>query len=178
MKYKNLLWVSMFILSGCMLTIDKIKNENCACQVVLFEKQMEVPILDNKGKTIYYVVDDTLKEDYYTAIISKIGHSMAYVDMKAPLYDTISKTGWVETKYLGIRPASHQPINLYKKPNKGSQIKSQIVEPVWGYWTTDFKIWNCSGEWLYISYLDGDNKMKEGWLSVEDQCSNPYSTCN
>ncbi|MEA4935446.1 hypothetical protein SDC9_95743 [bioreactor metagenome] len=178
MKHKSLLWVSIFILSGRVLTQNRIKKEDCSCQVVLFEKQIEVPILDNKGKLIDYVVDDTLKEDYYTVIISKINHGMAYVDVRAPLYDTIPKIGWIEIKYLGIRPASHQPINLYRKSAKRYQIRSQILKPEWGYWSADIKILDCTGEWLYVSFLDGDNKMKEDWLSPEDQCSNPYSTCN
>jgi hypothetical protein len=52
-------------------------------------------------------------------------------------------------------------------------VKFKIISPYY----TPLPIYNCHERWLYIKFLDEDNKIKEGWLSPEDQCDNPYSTC-
>jgi hypothetical protein len=154
---------------------DKMENK-CNCSVVLYYNQQKIPLFDEKGKVIYYIMNDTITEDYYGAIIMKINknHNLAYVNATATLYDTIPKIGWIEMKNLGIYPNKFSVINLYCKPNTESKIKSKIIKPEF----FPFNILNCKGNWLYISYFDVDKKIKKGWLSPEDQSSNPYSTSN
>ncbi|MPM49013.1 hypothetical protein SDC9_95741 [bioreactor metagenome] len=98
----------------------------------------------------------------------------AYVSASKILHDTIPKIGWIETKYLGIYATDWTNVKLYSHPNINSKVKSIIIRPEW----YPFNILKCKGNWLYVSYLDGDGVIKEGWLPPDNQCSNPYSTCN
>lgn len=167
----------LFILTICPILLigqNTVTTKTCNCSAILFKKQQQVPIVNNKGKVTCYIINDTIKEDYYVVTIFKISHNMAYVSASATLYDTIPRQGWIKTKYLGIYPSSFLKINLYSKPDLKSKIKSQIIKPEY----YPLNIYDCSGEWLYVKYLDADKKYKEGWLAPEDQCSNPYSTCN
>lgn len=172
MRYKLLI---LFFIPICLFGKNEIDNE-CNCSVVLYYKQIKVPLFDDKGKVLCCVMNDTTTEDYFGVIIMKINKNnrLAYVSASATLYDTIPKIGWIETKNLGIYPSKFSTINLYYNPNIDSKIKSKIFKPEY----FPFNILDCKENWLYISYLDTDGKIKEGWLSPEDQCSNPYSTCN
>jgi hypothetical protein len=174
MKYKMLF---LIILPIFMFGQDNTESKcNCSCSTVLYYKQIKIPLFDGKGKVVCYIIDDTIKEDYYGIIIKKIDkkRNLAYVYASAILYDTIPKAGWIETKYLGVYPSNFSTINLYFKPSRESKIKSKIFMPEF----FPFHILDCRGDWLYVSYLDVDKKIKEGWLDPEDQSSNPYSTSN
>lgn len=171
MRYKLLLWIICPIL---LFGQNREKTNTCNCNVLLFQKQQKVPLLDSKGKVIRYIMNDTITEDYFNINILKLSHNLAFVNASGTLHDTIPQKGWIKTKYLGIYPSNFSTINLYFKPNKVSKIKAKIIKPEY----YPFNILDCNGKWLYIKYFDGDKKFKEGWLSPEDQCSNPYSTCN
>lgn len=167
----------LFILIICPIFLfgqNTVSTKTSTCTAILFKQQQQVPLLNNKGKVTCYIMNDTIKEDYYAVTIFKISHNMAYVSASATLYDTIPRQGWIKIKYLGIYPSSFFKINLYSKPDLKSKIKSQIIKPEY----YPFNILDCSGEWLYVKYFDADKKYKKGWLAPEDQCSNPYSTCN
>lgn len=153
---------------------NKPKNETCRCSVILFEKQRKVPISNNNGEVICYIMNDTITEDYFGISIMKIKNNRAYVSASATLYDTLPKIGWIQTKYLGIYPNKFSKINLYSKPDTKSLVRSTIIKPEY----YPFNILDCKGAWLYVSYYDVDRKKKDGWLAPDDQCSNPYSTCN
>lgn len=174
MKTINLLF--SVILSLTIVSCVSYKRK-CFCESILHDRQVNIPVYQKDGSRII-ITYDTITEDYYTAYIMKIKDKRAYVSVSATLYDTIPKTGWVETKYLGIRVANWNDdgsLYLYKKPTKTSKIKSIIIEPPYFY---PISIIKCYKNWLYVSFLDVDNIMKEGWLSPDNQCSNPYSTCN
>jgi len=150
------------------------KDCQCSCNVVLFSKQQLVPILDNNRRVKCYIMDDTIKENYYVLKIKKINRNYVYVSASAAIFDTIPREGWINIKNLGIYPSNFSTINLYNLPQRNSKIKSQLLKPEY----YPFNIQNCYKDWLYIKYIDVDKKLKQGWLSPEDQCSNPYSTCN
>jgi len=153
---------------------NKSKKNVCVCSVILAQKQIKVPVLDNKGDTTCFIMNDTITEDYFGINIIKVKHNRALISAYATLYDTIAKIGWIQIKFLGIYPSKFTPINLYCKPDIRSKVKSTIVKPEY----YPFNILDCKGKWLRVSYYDVDKKKKIGWLSPEDQCSNPYSTCN
>jgi hypothetical protein len=151
---------------------------NCCsinCSVLLKEKHIDIPILNDSGKVILVIKNDTIKEDYYTVYIKKIKNDMAYVMAASIFFDTIPRFGWIDLKHLQILPAKYSSINLHKKPKKNSSIKTVIINP--GY-DNPINILNCKGNWLYVSFLDIDGFVKEGWMEPEDQCSDPYSMCS
>lgn len=173
MKKKLILFLSLsFVLSGC-ITYKRLKC-NCEC-VLMPPKNNKIPLYQNLyNKNInYIIINDTIKEEYYSLYIDKIKGKLVFVEAYTP-FDTVKKKGWIDIKYLGIYPSSSFKINLYSKPDQKSKIKSQIIKPEY----YPFNILDCSGEWLYVKYFDVDKKYKEGWLAPVDQCSNSYSTCN
>lgn len=171
MLYKLLFWI--FFPTVVLGQAQTTKN-NCNCNVILFQKQQKVPLLDDKGNVLYHIMDDTTTEDYFGINIIKVKNGLAFVSASATLHDTLPKFGWVSLNFLGIYPSSFSSILLYSQPNIKAKIKSKIFNPEY----SPFSIKNCKGKWLYISYLDIDKRKKEGWLSPKDQCANPYSTCN
>ena len=40
-----------------------------------------------------------------------------------------------------------------------------------------FEVLNCENKWLYVK-LKTEDKIYEGWLEKNMQCSNQYTTCN
>lgn len=159
-------------------TIKRNKNVNqlCDCSAILIPDQVRVPIYNkpNNGKIINYIKNDTIKQDYFILDIAQIIDSFAFVQTYAVIYDTVPKIGWIKTKFLGIYPGRYDTLNLYIKPDKRSGVKTRIIEPG----PSPMIIIKCQNKWLYVQYLDDDKKIKKGWLAPEDQCANPYTSCN
>lgn len=170
----RLVLLLLFIVPCFLFGQNKPKKNVCRCSVILAQKQVKAPILNNNRDTICFIMNDTITEDYFGISIIEMKHNWAFVNASATLYDTIPKIGWIQTKFLGIYPSKFSPINLYCKPDIKSKVRSTIIKPEY----YPFNVLDCKGTWLYVSYTDVDKKMKFGWLAPEDQCSNPYSTCN
>lgn len=174
MKEKLLLLLMIICCSGYYFQTIKVK-EKCSCSSILIPKHVRVPIYDKpKGKKVDYIMNDTLKEDYFTVIIKQQSDSFFFVSAST-VQDTLERQGWIEMRHLGIYPNNYsEPVILYSLPNRSSKIKSTIIKPEY----YPFGILNCKGKWLYVRYLDADKKLKEGWLEPGMQCANPYTTCN
>src|ERR1035437_242954 len=79
--------------------------------VLLNTKHIQTPLYEKpNGKISLYIINDTIKENYFIIYIKKISGKYAYVEASAVLFDTIPKKGWIEIKHLGIYP------NNYSKP--------------------------------------------------------------
>lgn len=165
----------MFFIFVSSVLSCKSQKIDCDCSAILIPKQIEIPLYNEYGKHNIKnrIINDTIKEEYYILNIFKIVKQYALVSAFTP-FDSTHIKGWIKTQYLGIYPSNFSTINLYFKPNKTSKVKAKIIKPEY----YPFNILDCNGKWLYIKYFDVDKKFKEGWLSPEDQCSNPYSTCN
>jgi hypothetical protein len=151
---------------------DHLKKQS-SC-VLLIPYHQPIPLTDRKGVITDYIINDTIKEDYQSLVIKKVRRDKAYVEASAILYDTIPKYGWIELKYLEIYPKTQPSIQLYKRPNMTAKVQSRIKN-VW--YSRPFHILDCKRDWLYVSYLDEDNIIKEGWMAPRDQCADPYSMC-
>ena len=148
----------------------------CNCATLLIPTHKLIPLYEKpNGKIITQIINDTIKEDYYTLQIKEQVKGFSFVRASAAIIDTTTKTGWIETKYLGIYSSVYSDtLKLFTQPNKKSKVKSVINNPLYDF----LNVIECSHGWLYIKYLDIDKKTKEGWLSPDNQCSNPYTTCN
>lgn len=151
------------------------QKNNCSCSAILIPKHIEIPLYSSmKGNIVENkLINDTITEEYYVLSIIETKKYRSKVKAITP-FDTIPKTGWIQTEYLGIYPSSFSQINLYRRPRLKANVKSIIIKPEY----YPLNILKCKGDWLYVTYVDIDKKIKEGWLSPEDQCANPYSTCN
>lgn len=98
--------------------------------------------------------------------------------------DCIEKiTGWmhsslvftsVNLKFTGesFEDFKPIPIYLYKLPQKASP-KVYVVNK-----DQNVNIIKYEGLWVYVKCKDVNNRVVYGWLSPEDQCSNPFTTCS
>jgi len=170
MKYIILL-IFAYIFSSCKAQ----ESENCNCSVIMIPKGIQIPLysLSNKNEIKIHLLNDTIKEEYYIINIYSQEGKMFKISGAAP-HDTVNKNGWIESKYIGIYPSIFDEIKLYSKPDTSSKVMSTIIKPEY----YPFNVVKCFGKWLYVQYVDTDKKTKEGWLSPDNQCSNPYSTCN
>ncbi|WDF53988.1 hypothetical protein [Mucilaginibacter sp. KACC 22063] len=85
--------------------------------------------------------------------------------------------GWIrKAKYIGTYARNYgkrDKLYLYTNSDFKSSIKNTI--PEWTdqlYYVTDF-----NNGWVYVK-INYKGHIKEGWLSPDMQCSNPYTTCN
>lgn len=144
-------------------------TENSAT-CLLFPKHHPALIFKKAGNCIIdTIINDTIKENYVLLNILKINHRYAKVEVQYTLSEK-REIGWIEKKHLGIYPVSTPIIYLYSSPQKGSNICDSLIDANWGKLLTIDK--HRKG-WLYIK-----NELHHGWMAPNDQCSNPYSSCN
>ncbi len=148
---------------------QSVVNNTATC--LLIPKHEYVMLYDKaEGYTIAdSIINDTIQENYVLISIIKMKRGRAQIKVQYPLNDTI-QIGWIDKQYLGIHPVSVPIIYLYNSPHKKASICDSITNVYWG----DFlSVKECNSQWLYIE--TGEHK---GWISPNDQCNNPYSTCN
>lgn len=172
MRNSIILLIVVSLISSC----NAQNISNCNCGTLLIPTQKLIPIYEKpNGKIITQIINDTIKEDYYSIQIIKQSKGFSFVRASAAIIDTTTKTGWIETKYLGIYSSVYSDtLKLFTQPDKKSKVKSVINNPPYDL----LNVIDCKNGWLYIKYLDIDKRTKEGWLSPDNQCSNPYTTCN
>lgn len=80
---------------------------------------------------------------------------------------------WIEKGTVGLNTTNFdgQLINLYKYPDKTSQIVGQLNK------VQTVRVIDVCGQWTYIEGTSKNNKKIKGWLSKEWQCGNPLTTC-
>ena len=86
--------------------------------------------------------------------------------------------GWIKEDstigvYARVYPVGDS-LRLMSAPGKSSIAKPLKI----AYTTQLFQVIDCNLKgWLKVSILF-DGKKNEGWIAPEDQCDNPYTTCN
>ncbi|MDR1006119.1 MAG: hypothetical protein LBL74_04570 [Bacteroidales bacterium] len=159
----------------CLLLNIADNDSNC-CNVSAFliPKNQQIPIYkeSNHKEILCYIINDTMTEDYFIATIFRIERNYAYVKGSYVLEEGNDIEGWIEKKYLGTNIISESKVPLYSAP-KISSKKIYITNPEW----YPIEIIKCYKDWVYIIYED-KNQKRMGWLLLEYQCSNPYTTCN
>lgn len=172
MIMKAKLFVGIFFL---ILISAKAQNKSCNCNVVLLKKNVYFSIYNSPAKEVLdSIIDNSKNEIYHLITIHETKRGWAKINATTP-NDSIGKSGWIEITNLGIYPNIYfKKLYLYAKPFKSSRIKSIILQPKY----IPFMVIECDAKWLYVKYLDFDKKFKQGWLSPDNQCANPYSACN
>lgn len=161
------IYIILLILLSC-------KSQHFSAITLLRPDNIKVIVTNEKGDSIGYLIND-IEQDYYSLInLLEISDSIAHIQATVLFRDTTYINGYINLKYIGINPNSHNPIPLYKYPNENSPIISKIIHPQWGdkYNVTNFS----KNNWLFIE-LNEDGVLKKGWLSPNNQCTNPLTTC-
>lgn len=142
-------------------------------QVVLIQKQKPIAVYkDRRGnEELTTIFNDTLTENYFVANIYMVSKKYAFI-RGSYAFDDKMISGWVDKKEIGIYLIMRDSIPLFKSPDKNSKI-SLIRNPQW----YPLQVLGVDDDWLYVKYQDSTQKVK-GWLPIEYQCANPYTTCN
>ena len=157
--------ITVFCFSCCS---HNVTERRATC--LLVPRHHPVHIFKKAGKNIIdTIINDTIKEDYVLLNIIRTNYRYAKVEVQYTLSEK-REIGWIEKKYLGIYPVSAPIIYLYSSPRRDSNICDSIKDANWGELLNVDK---HNKGWLYIK-----NKLYNGWMAPNDQCSNPYSSCN
>lgn len=145
----------------------------CSCQgLVDINYSKPIPIYDKpNGKLKSSVRQDVKSDDCLMFFIDKDSSDYFHIELTYALKHSSFK-GWVmKANYLGtFSRVYNDTLKLLSMPVAGAAVRSII--PVC---TNDLlPITKCKGQWVYIRYKG----RIEGWMRKEDQCPNPYTTCN
>ena len=165
------LMILIIVFSGCYC-----QRRNCDGTALLIPRHTYIPLYNHiNGSSIDSIINDTINEDSVGICIKKIKRGYAKIIYRNVLIDTIPKQGWIELKYLGINPAIYSGMMMLRTEPKATAPIMNIINNPW--WGSLYNIYDCTNQWLYIRTIV-DGKVVEGWMAPEDQCCNPYSTCN
>ncbi len=165
---KALILISLII----SLTLNSCSSqENCTCEVLLKTNGLHKVYADNSinSKVLYVLNNDTIKENYFIVIIYQINNKWAKISAYSPNKE-IKRKGWIQLSELGILTSDY-PV-LYNKQDKNSST-NKIKDYNYDY----LNIIDCNKNWIKVKYM---NKTVDysGWLPPDNQCANPYTTCN
>ncbi len=157
-----LAFVIIAIQSSC-----SVGQVNCSCEALLKSNGIHNAYAKktNQSEVLYEIHNDTIIENYFTLVIIQIQDNWAKVSAFSPNKE-IKEKGWVQLSRIGILPAEY-PV-LYNEPDDKSEFK-KVKNYNWNY----LEILDCKGKWLKVKF---ENNV--GWLPPNNQCANPYTTCN
>ena len=171
---KKIFSVLMVLIISCNTTIAISQSAIGNAVIRVFDKS--IPLYNKSHEIIDTIVCDIDKDLLYSVSIFKIKNNYAYIHASCVVSDifSIEKEGWIKLEYLGINPANcSNGLILRKRPSNNAKVKSNILNPRWG---DLYPIKKAYRRWLYIETIIDDTQYS-GWISPEQQCSNPYSSC-
>ncbi|OKL41384.1 hypothetical protein [Pontibacter flavimaris] len=128
------------------------------------------------GKIVASVKHDFEEEDYLTFSASNQTSDFFYGTLEYSISGKKLK-GWVKKgKHIGTYARNYEPGKPLKLMSSASvDSKVNAIVPAW---TNQFyQVTAFDKKWAYVNVLC-KGQVKQGWLSPEMQCANPYTTCN
>ena len=104
------------------------------------------------AKTKYKVIATSSTNDY-----SDVG----YISKKTPL-----------RIFSRAYNAKENPLKIYAKPSESNTFFADSTD-----YTGELEVLDFSGVWLKVRYFNNGKEIS-GWISPDQQCPNPYSTCS
>lgn len=175
--------IKFVLVMACFLCIAcsqrKEANTVCDCSALIdpeFSKEIEVYEWPN-GKLKQKIQSNHIDEDFI--MLSMIGRQNGFYRVKAS-YSIAGQIveGWIKQDiHIGVYARAYpvgDSLRLMSAPEKTSTANSLKI----GYTTQLFEVIDCNSKgWLKVSILLNGKRL-EGWIAPEDQCDNPYTTCN
>ncbi|WP_266204389.1 hypothetical protein [Pontibacter kalidii] len=128
------------------------------------------------GRIVASVKHDFEEEDYLTFSVSNQTADFFYGTLEYSISGKKFK-GWVKKgKHIGTYARNYEP----RKPIKlmsGASVNSKVSTTVPEQPNLFYQVTAFDKKWAYVNVLY-KGQVKQGWLSPEMQCSNPYTTCN
>lgn len=153
-------------------------SSSCNCTVMLDpEYKGSIELYDSpNGRPTQSVRHNTKDEDY--VVLTILGKQQGFFKVTMSYAQAGRFTdGW-------IKPGS--PIGVFSRDYKGKGLRiystpAKSGKPVYtikGYATIFFRLTDCAAEgWAKVRFKH-NGSFHEGWMAREDQCDNPYTTCN
>ena len=149
---------------------------NCQCDGLVDPNFTEsIPIYDYpKGRLVQQIRHNIKNEDYLVFTIDKDSAEYFHL-MFSYAINGRSYAGWVRKgKMFGIYPRAYSDkLPIYSKPNNTADKSGNIAPGEINFLT----ILRCRNNWVFIK-LNYKKTNNTGWLRKQDQCDNPYTTCN
>jgi hypothetical protein len=148
-------------------------NKGESARVLIFKDQERIKVYSasNNSKIVNYLLNDTIKEDYYVIEVLGSKDNRYQISATSLLHSGIK--GWIELGNLGINTRSRDSkLLLYEQPNYQSKSVTINLD-----YDRMVRVTAISSNWLKI-LLIYENKTFNYWLPSEYQCPNPYTTCN
>lgn len=126
----------------------------------------------SKQKVIKYLGHNFKEEDYLLFTIKNSNDSMYYVEAFYAIAGN-NKKGWISKGVkIGIFSKIYKgKLSVYNFPDRKSNKTSL------SYMSDELSVMDYRDGWLKVKiFIKGNNVI--GWLAPEDQCSNPYTTCD
>ncbi|MHB1922988.1 MAG: hypothetical protein ACYCOO_12225 [Chitinophagaceae bacterium] len=158
-------------------TKNKENQNSWPWNALLKVNQTKIPIYNNfnKDRVLYYIMNDTIKEEYFLINLIKKKKNFFQVKTASSFTEDKIREGWIQVKYIGIylRPRGSSDIYpIYDEPNEKSKYHNVINKS-----NELIDVIDVCGDWLKIK-MKINNIIETGWMSSKFLCSNPYSTCN
>lgn len=151
------------------------KDSNIASVFLDYNFIEDITVFDSIGQVIKTIKNDIENENVVMFQLLEKNDSMFHVIAYWSLDLKFLVDGWIYKKnHLRIFSASYnQDFILYEMP----YIRENIVITENKYNPKMYEVIDFEGNWLKIKTKVGD-KICQGWMPPEMQCSNIYSTCN
>jgi len=171
---------TLLIIVSLFFSCQNQKSTEILWNALLIPNQKEIPIYTSYKDSVikYYIKNDTLKEEFILIKILEKKKDFFKVKTASAFNEEKTSEGWIAIKNVGVylRPRNEEEIiPIYDNP-----IKTSAYKNINGRKPEFFNLINIidiKERWFKIKYIENKN-IKEGWLNYENQCSNPYSTCN
>lgn len=163
--------ILIFIALSCTLLNAQSSKKGSPAEVLIYKNQKKINVYSsyNKNKIVNYLINDTIKEDYFVIEILKSKNNRYQINATSIIHSGIK--GWIDLKNIGINTRQRDfKLHLYEQPNYNAkyivvneEVDNRIV-----------RVTAISTDWLKITWIDN----KDYWLPPKYQCCNPYTTCN
>lgn len=149
--------------------------QKCSCDFLInpeYDKSISLYEKPN-GKVVKHARHDVVGEAFLTGVLLQDSAGYFKVSLKHNMMK-VAYMGWVKkAEYIGTMTKDYSgKLKLYTNADAKSKVKV-VVKGMNGI----YKVTGCKGKWPYVEIIV-DGKLYSGWLNPEDQCNNPYTTCN
>lgn len=163
------------LLFGCQT--KNTTNNEWPWNALLIENQKPINVFttSESHEVKYTIMNDTVNEEYMLIEILQKEGTLFKIKSASAFNDSIKSEGWINNKHVGIYLRSREisgSVPLYNSPKDNSSYTD-----INGNRTELMRIIDIKNGWLKIEFNE-NGLVKEGWIKKENQCPNPYSTCN
>ena len=167
--------VFFYLLFVC-LNSSAQKPVSCACKGFVDSNYVGVIYLKDTrtGKSVQSIPYKHKSGNYLLFDITQAADSFFFVKMRFAISGN-SYEGWIKkSKYLVTFLKQVSPeISLLYEASYTSKVKTIISSKI----STNFQIFNCTQNWVYIKDLKRDSKL-QGWIHSQNLCISPLANCD